>query len=53
MKRGHYMSITYYNRTDGIKLLAKMIYDQKLTPIIGSCFTKNCKSKKATFSNGN
>ena len=35
------MSITYYSHTDGIKLLAKMLYDEKLTPIIGAGFTKN------------
>lgn len=47
------MSITYYSHTDGIKLLAKMLYDEKLTPIIGSGFTKDCSSKKATVPDGN
>lgn len=53
MKRGHCMSITYYSHTDGIKLLAKMLYDEKLTPIIGAGFTRNCSSKKATVPDGN
>lgn len=53
MKRGHRMSITYYSHTDGIKLLAKMLYDEKLTPIIGAGFTRNCSSKKATVPDGN
>lgn len=43
------MSITYYSHTDGIKLLAKMLYDEKLTPIIGAGFTRNCSSKKRLF----
>ena len=47
------MSITYYSHTDGIKLLAKMLYDEKLTPIIGAGFTRNCSSKKATVPDGN
>lgn len=52
MKRGSPMSIVYYNHTDGIQLITKMLYDGKLIPIIGSGFTKNCKSKKSTVPDG-
>ena len=47
------MSITYYEHNDGIKLMAKMLYEEKLTPIIGSGFTKDCPSKKSTVPDGN
>ena len=41
------MSITYYEHSEGINLMVKFLHDKKLTPIIGSGFTKNCKTKKA------
>ncbi len=47
------MSITYYKHSDGIKLIAKMLFDEKLTPIIGSGFTRKCSSKKSTVPDGN
>ena len=47
------MSITYYEHSEGIKLLAKMLHDEKLVPIIGSGFTMKCPTKKSTVPDGN
>lgn len=47
------MSIAYYEHSDGIKMIAKLLYDEKITPIIGSGFTRDCTSKKANVPDGN
>lgn len=46
------MSIKQLNHDDGIRILIKLLYEGKLTPIIGSGFTMGCQSKKANVPDG-
>lgn len=47
------MSITYYEQNDGINLMAKLLFEEKLTPIIGAGFSRKCRSKGAEVPDGN
>lgn len=44
------MSIKQLDHDDGIRILIKLLYEGKLTPIIGSGFTMGCQSKKKQMS---
>lgn len=46
------MSITYLEHTDGIKRLVNLLHNENLTPIIGSGFTRGCKTKRASVPDG-
>lgn len=46
------MSIKQLDHDDGIRILIKLLYEGKLTPIIGSGFTMGCQSKKANVPDG-
>lgn len=46
------MGISYFEHDDGIRNMAKMLYEEKLIPIIGSGFTQGCSSHSSSVPNG-